>query len=292
MRVWLSWFSVLLWLGANAVSPAGAVIIDSGDGSGNTTAPSPDPGWAHLGIGLGNGLTIVYLGDGAVLTANHVGPQSVLLGGVTYASVPGSDVRISNGDGSFADLLLFEIFPRPSLPSLTIASATPSMGTAIIAGGRGRNRGPATSWNPPGPGGSIDGYLWDPGNTLRWGTNHVEVFPAERVLGTESIGSTFDEFAANSPHECQAATGDSGGAAFVDNGGNWELAGLLFAIAEFENQPADTSLYGQLTYFADLAFYKAEIENLVMMPEPRGALGWGGLGVCALAALRRRRARA
>ena len=292
MRAWLSWFSVLLWLGAIAVSPAGAVIIDSGDGSGNTSAPSPDPGWAHLGRAVGPNLTVVYLGDGAILTANHVGIQDVDLGGVIYTAVPGSNVRISNGDGSFADLLLFEVFPHPPLPSLDIVAATPAMGTPIIAAGRGRDRGAATSWNPPGPGGSIDGYLWDPTSTLRWGTNHLEVFPTERVLGTEAMGSEFDEFPVASPHEAQAATGDSGGAAFVDNGGNWELAGLLFAIAEFENQPADTSLYGQITYFADLAFYKAEIENLVMMPEPRGALGWGGLAVCALAALRRRGASA
>jgi hypothetical protein len=28
---------------------AAAVLIDSGDGTGNTTAPSPDPGWDHVG---------------------------------------------------------------------------------------------------------------------------------------------------------------------------------------------------------------------------------------------------
>ena len=30
-------------------APAGAVIIASGDGTGNTSAPLDDPGWAHVG---------------------------------------------------------------------------------------------------------------------------------------------------------------------------------------------------------------------------------------------------
>ena len=31
---------------------AGAVIIDSGDGTGNTSAPADDPGWVHELLGI------------------------------------------------------------------------------------------------------------------------------------------------------------------------------------------------------------------------------------------------
>ena len=284
-RAWLL-LLVLFVGGILAGSPGSAVIIDSGDGTGNTTAPPSDPGWDHLGFGLSNGLTVIYLGDGAVLTANHVGAQDISLGGTTYAFVPGSDVRIGNGDGSFADLRIFEVFPEPALPGLTLASNTPTLGTSIIAAGRGRNRGAATSWDPPGPPPPISGYLWVAGSTLRWGTNFIEDLPASRILDTEAMSSTFD--AGGSAHESQGATGDSGGAVWVDNAGQWELAGVIFAVSEFEGQPSSTSLYGQLTHYADLAFYKSEIENLVTMPEPRGGAGWGALLVCVLARRRRR----
>ena len=51
-------------------------IVAGGDGSQNTTAPADDPGFANIGI-RGSG-SAVYLGDGWVLTATHVGA------GVTY----------------------------------------------------------------------------------------------------------------------------------------------------------------------------------------------------------------
>lgn len=54
-------------------------MISSGDGSGNTTAPVDDPGFGNVGA-RGNA-TAVYLGNQWVLTANHVGTGSVVLGG-------------------------------------------------------------------------------------------------------------------------------------------------------------------------------------------------------------------
>ena len=47
--------------------PSAAVVIRGGDGSGNTTAPGDDPGWAYVGErGIGGA---VYLGWRWVLTA-------------------------------------------------------------------------------------------------------------------------------------------------------------------------------------------------------------------------------
>ena len=56
------------------------MIIASGDGTGNTTAPADDPGFAH--VGNRGGLTGVYLGRRWVLTANHVGEGDIELLGV------------------------------------------------------------------------------------------------------------------------------------------------------------------------------------------------------------------
>ncbi|MCG8590250.1 MAG: hypothetical protein MJE66_13240, partial [Proteobacteria bacterium] len=44
------------------VPPVKAVIIDSGDGTGNTAAPPSDPGFAH--VGRRSSTTAVYLGNG------------------------------------------------------------------------------------------------------------------------------------------------------------------------------------------------------------------------------------
>jgi len=105
---------------------------------------------------------------------------------------------------------------------------------------------------------------------MRWGTNEIATAPPTTVLDTMSISTEFDE--GGTTDECQAANGDSGGALFVDNGGTWELAGLLFAVGTFFNQPANTSLYGNPTYAADIAYYRDAILDVTSVPEPHGGL--------------------
>lgn len=258
------------------VAPAvPAVIIDSGTGAGNVTAPSSDPGWDY--VGTRGGLTAVYLGDGWVLTANHVGAGDLNLHGNAYPYVPGSEVRLSNPDNSLADLILFEVDPHPAMTPLEIVAATPPMNTELTVIGNGRNRGASTSWDPngPPPPGGIEGYEWAAGKTLRWGRNHVEDMEPAPVLGTWSFSSFFDPGV--SDEESQGATGDSGGAAFALEGSQWKLAGLVYAIGTFVDQPSQTSLYGNVTYYADLAVYRDEILDIIALPEPRGGLLAGGI---------------
>jgi hypothetical protein len=279
--------SLLLLLPLLCAQASLAVIIETGDGTGNTSAPSPDPGWDY--VGRRGAPTAVYLGDGWVLTANHVGSGAVVLDGISYPAVPGSETRISNPDSSLADLIVFAISPYPAWPLLPIATTTPTVGTDVVLIGRGRDRGLATSWDPngPPPPGPYAGYEWDTTRTIRWGTNQIASIPAAPVLDTFSITTAFD--AGATPHEAMAADGDSGGALFVDNGGSWELAGLMFAIAGYSGQPPETALYGNLTYSADLAFYRDDILDVIGLPEPVGALPVGALLVAGLARRRERR---
>lgn len=273
-----------LALALSFADAASGVIIDAVDGAGNTSAPPADPGWSY--VGTRGSLTVVYLGDGWVLTANHVGAGDVSLGGVVYPDLPGTAVRLHNPDASLADLKLFAIDPYPVMPLLPIASTSPSLGTDLVLIGRGRNRGAATSWDPNGapPPGPIFGYEWLSSGTLRWGRNQVEEYPATPVLGTWSFASYFD--AGVSDDESQAAIGDSGGAAFAWNGAQWELAGITYAIAGYAGQPANTSLYGQVTYAADLALYRDEIVDITGLPEPSGGLP-AGMALLWLLARRR-----
>ena len=69
----------LLCLAAALIVPldAAPVLIATGDGTGNTEAPAADPGFGNVGIV--NSLSGVYVGNGWVLTANHVGEHPIEL---------------------------------------------------------------------------------------------------------------------------------------------------------------------------------------------------------------------
>lgn len=138
---------------------ASAVLIDGAAGSCDV-APFPEPVLASIGIR--GGLSAIYLGNGVVLTANHVGAGDVSFDGAVYPYVPGSAIRLANADGSYADLLMFEVYPRPDLPDLDIPVLSPPYGSPLLVAGNGLDRGNPLVWDPngsysPGPTG---GYAW------------------------------------------------------------------------------------------------------------------------------------
>lgn len=241
--------------------PAAAVLIDVGDGSGNTTPPVGDPGFAHVGV-MG-GLTGVYVRNGWALTADHVGAGPITLLGQTYQPIAGSTVRFENPDGTPADLIAFKLTERPPLPDLALASGPMARNTLLTLVGNGRNRGAATRWM------GIDGWLWGAGRALRWGTNRVgEV--GMRSLDTESFWVYFDDLpggGGGGQSEADVVNGDSGGAAFEGTGPGAELVGILFARAGFMDQPEETSLYGNAGLIADLWFYRDEIVAVIDQPD-------------------------
>ena len=247
------WLALGMLLLAFAAAPAGAVLIASGDGTGNTSPPPDDPGFAHAGVLSSN--SAVYLGDGWVLTANHVSVGSVTLGGVYHAAVPGTTVQLEFTPGVLTDLKLFRLVTDPGLPSLSIAAAPPVADEPVVMIGHGRNRGAATSWN------GHDGWLWASGRTTRWGTNNVALTGLNVVLTPLTIRAFSLEFDDDGgiTDEAVGATGDSGGPVFVENGPGFELAGLIFAIYSYIGQPASTSLFGNGTYAADLSYYRDQI---------------------------------
>ena len=245
--------------GVTVAAPACALVVVSDRGSENVTAPRDDPGWANVGTVWS--LTGIYLGNGWMLTASHVGAGPVVLGGRTFAPVPDSMVQLRNQDGSLADLIVFRIHGGPHLPRLRIATATPEVGTPVVLIGHGRNRGAPISWS------GHEGFAWGTASALRWGTNIV-FKNAVRVNSTEAFATEFRKDGAT-PHEAQGALGDSGGAVFVKVRGEWRLAGVLYAVRAFEKQPPETALYGNFTVSADLSRYRPQIEMLTAKPMER-----------------------
>jgi len=266
MRILRSiWLALAIFvLGA---APSRAVLIATGDGTGNVTAPVDDPGFANVGTRT-TGLTVLYLGNGWVLTANHVGAGDVVFAGQTYLAMPNSSIRLLNQDRTNADLLLFKLAVWPSIPNLVIASQTPGVGTVATLIGNGADRGAATVWD------GIAGFFWGTSNTIRWGTAPV----AEQAVNVSLAGSVTRTFTTvfkknATPSPAQAAVGDSGGAVFVKVNGVWNLAGVMFAVDTYIGQPASTSLYGNHTFAADLPTYRAQIVSTIT-PTPSCGLGF------------------
>jgi hypothetical protein len=252
--------------------PASGVLIASGDGTGNTTPPG-DP--AFLNVGVVNGLTGVYLGEGWVLTANHVGAGSLTLQGVAHPAVPSSSIRLEHAPGSPTDLRVYRLITDPGLDPLEIASPGVHPGSSVVLYGNGRDRGNPTTWQ------GIAGFYWASGKSLRWGTNEVEDTGLVISIGDSTVESFNTLFDAGLPtaHEAQAAVGDSGGAAFVAAGNGYELAGILYAIYGYGGQPSSTSLYGNGTLAADLSYYRSQILALTAVAACSNGLDEDGDGL-------------
>ncbi len=269
---------VLTVLFALLAARAGAVILAGGDGMQNTNAPTGGQGWDYVGrITSVNGApsSVTYLTNNWFITAYHIkyydNPTGVLLGGSAYPIDPVSWTRLTNSVGGNADLIMFRVAGGTvALPGLTVrSSATPnSSGLTMIGNGRNREISETTwnsAWEEGGKPIAYRGYKWATGSTKRWGTNtkdaDVGLVSSGGSFGiTDMFRSDFDSNAGSS--EAQGATYDSGGGVFYENGGNWELAGIMLLTPVYSGQPwPGTSVYGNLTYMADMQYYAAQIAD-------------------------------
>jgi len=285
-----------------ATRPGLGVVIDTLSGTGNTSAPGNDPGWSNVGFrGIGTG---VYLGNRWVLTANHVGGGDIVLGSGTYSMLAGSGQQLTNGGAAgkstSTDLYLYQIDRDPGLPALAISATTPANTTAVTMIGGGLDRGAwktwqlntavsPWTWTETNVSPNAAGYALGSSRTMRWGTNAISGTGWANIGGLDvSALQTAFNYSGVYSSEAQAATGDSGGAVFMSNGSGWELAGIMLATGAYSGQPANTAVFGNITYIADLSTYRTQIVQVV--PEPGSVwLAIAGLATAGLAGMRRRR---
>jgi hypothetical protein len=279
-----------------------AVVINSRTGSGNTNAPSGpngDLGWNY--VGSLNGASGVYLGGGNgsgwVLTANHVGFGNFTLNGTTYSAIAGSGRQIGS-----IDLYAFRITVGQGtglslLSNLTLAGTSPAVGETLTMIGNGKDRDASKAyWSVTGS----NPYTWNESNRFnynasgykqlsssskRWGTNLAD--GTTNINSTSMIQTTFTE--SGTANEAQAAVGDSGGGVFVPmNNGSYQLAGIMDLVGTYSGQPANTAVFGNVTYSIDIATYQEQIIAVTGVPEPSvWMLSLTGLGVL-IATTRRR----
>ena len=248
-------------------SPAGALVLASGEGSRNTTAPADDFGFANVGK---TRESVVYLGSGWVITANHVSVGPVVLDGDSYVLLPQSKVRIRNPRARVSpDLAMFRLQAVPDLPSLPIRATPPEVGQIVFLAGNGYGRGAAVEYQ------ERFGWSWSDEQDLRWGTNTVRAIGLTITVRQGNATSAFDtDFSANpaTEHEAQVAVGDSGGGAFIKRGDTWELAGVLFASDHDAGQTQRTAIQGNLTLIADLSVYRDQILAVIACDDDRDCI--------------------
>jgi hypothetical protein len=288
------YFALLGAIGFLFHPPAARAVVTASNSSStsdnNTTAPAGLDGWNYVGqIGGASG---IYLGNGWVLTADHVGAGNINLNGTTYNWNGKPEIRLNNNNNSAdpTDLVMFQLTSQPAgLSPLTLANTSPSGGDSFTNVGYGVARNTALEYFAydsttqtysliSGPAGSsASGFGVGSINTKSWGTNQVQGFSSFNI-GWGNVHTFYGEFFGFTD---QLINGDSGGAVF-DSAGN--LIGVNDAIGTFPNQPASTVFFDDVSYMIDLAPFHDQIQSIV--PEPSGL---SLLALAGVAALRRRR---
>lgn len=270
-------------------------VVTTSDPTGHTTAPTgengqpSDPGFSNVGIV--RGASGVYIGNGWVLTAKHVGAGSITLNGISYTHDTSSIVNFGS-----ADLTLFKLNSIPDLPSLIIASSPIGRNVDAIMIGAGRsviqdtpltyygkdNKYSATKPDSA-PYSIHDGYMTNSTRKVRWGENSVI-----HTLQLNGSAHHVTPFQNNSIYATRAVTGDSGGALFTwdDAIENWILSGIIVSVSR---APAEHAFFGTNTYSIDLSPFYNTISETIAVPEPSTYALFSALGMFSLALYFKRR---
>lgn len=284
---------------------AHAVIIAGGDGQGNTNAPADDPGWNYVGQLANKASGVTYLGSNWFITAYHIktldSPAAVLLNGATYDIDSNSWSRLTNSNGTSADLEMFRVDETVSnMPALSLRITTPSFNASVVMIGNGKDRETnASYWTASwqltnAAAGVYSGFYWsvqsldDSGTTKRWGQNNVvqRNISVDDGYGTTTVFSTMFD-AAGGTNEALGALYDSGGGVFLKSGSTWQLAGMMITADSLSGQPDFTAVYGNSTYIADLSAYNDQIVSLKAIPEPASMFIMGAGALLAVRMIRR-----
>ena len=197
--------------------------------------------------------------------------------GRNFAKEPGEGIQLENPPGlglsALTDLRMFRLVEDPGLPSLPIAAVRPPLFGRVTMIGWGRTRsGELTRWNvddegnwveaAPGQGGEFEGFRLGPSSKL-WGTNWIDSSQPVESANGDAIGLRAGFVAGQTPQEARAAGGDSGGGVFFKNGSTWELAGIIQSVSTAPDQPGNIAAFGDITNFADLSIYRAQILDII-----------------------------
>lgn len=194
----------------------GLIVYDSV----NTSAPADCPFWDNV-LNF-NGASGIYIGEGWVLTANHVGaPASVSIQGQPYSLQAGTSQQISG-----RDVRLFRVanWNAITLPSINITpgwdhdpiTGNPIEGSALATViGYGVGKGTAVT----------GGWAWNGTSQKQWGLMPIQTSANDSLI-THYFNRTLG------PNMAAATMGDSGGGVFYQDASGWHLAGIMTNVSE------------------------------------------------------------
>lgn len=241
------------------------MIFGSPDSEPVEARPADFPYWENITQRRYEGPSVIYLGAGWAMTARHVGIGEIFLDGEIFAPNVRSRHILLNDDGTAADAIVFRLDSDanlPDLPILPLARLSPLPGEELLIIGFGRGRQKVIEWDDAGV--TRFAFEWSERGSKRWGTNIIFSTDARlphRNGSTRALSFVFDppDGEDATRHEVQATLGDSGGAVFVKRDGEWRLAGMMTSISSNSGMPEQTTTYGDITFAADISFYRDEI---------------------------------
>lgn len=259
----------LVWL---AATPAPAIVFyDTGDSTHNTSAPTglyADSGWqyqGYFGSYLGTMISPTHF-----ITAAHIGVQS---GSFVYDSVFSGaatqtytiDTSANGGLGYYSitgtDLRIYQITGGTFSTYAQIYSGPLDVGSQFVVFGRGGPRGADVNLAPDG----LKGWLTGPSDGVaRWGINTFDA--AANINGYNMLVADFD--AVPGLDEAHLSAGDSGGGAFILDGGVWKLAALNYAVeGSFDADSDHTSGVFNAALFDKGGFYRGSGSSWSLQPD-------------------------
>lgn len=249
--------SILAALSARAV-----ILLNSGDPLVNTSAPTgalANSGWQYEGSWVGFLGTVIA--PHFFITAKHFG----IFGAGSVFKLQGGDYHtVASFADPASDLVIYQV--SETFPVFSpLYTKQDEVGKHVVAIGRGTQRGNARTF-----GVQLRGWDWGPGDQIkRWGENIVSSIYNTGVEN-DLLRSAFDQNGL--ANECTLSNGDSGGGAFISDGGVWKLAGIHYAVDDpFYTAPsASTKFDAALFDMSD--FYESPDNgatfNLITGPPP------------------------
>lgn len=256
------------------------------------------------GVGSAN-----YLGNGWFLTADHV---SVGAGTLIYQN--GKSAKVSSVNTVLktkygVDLELFHCDDVSALTYLTTAklpdaNAFPTLMAPSGVGSSIDSAGTQITYVGAGYGRSASSDSNLTSATARASANCVvRTGMAEIILPSNAIENSatnyFATWATQTTGSTQASSGDSGGGAFANIGGENYLIGVMTNVGNFVNDKNPSNIYfGErdlskqdysLTVSVNLQDYVGTIESIIAAPEPSAFAWFAGTFALLLAGTRRRR---
>ena len=234
----------------------------------NTTAPASGAPWAYVFQFGTNNATGIYLGNGCILTANHVNPvpTGFFINGLSYdRDLTFAPLRIIDG-ADVVDMKLVKILPNsttntlPPLATLPINFSTTDLNLNCTLIGWGVGKGTTVT---------NQGWNWgdDTTRAQRWGTNKTLSSTVSAAYSDntysysyEALETSFKRPFSGSSNVAEITLGDSGSGLFQQIDAVWKLSGIATVTLQGEPFHASTqALYAPPSGIADgAAFVRLE----------------------------------